>query len=249
MSSTQVSAEQLVQIGDEHKKQMVDRPVTQEGAKKEYRLICRACSKPNSLSVTHCSACGFECLNPRDLGVVPENAFSNLLLGIDPNQEILFSGDKDFLVIRDIYPQSAVHFMVIPRDGAAKDISELTHKDIGKIERMKKLAIDELCRRNLDREIYGDPSQYEHIIALAFGYPPSVKHLHMSAILPPFYYPNVLQYPRHHPYAKVLSDLTHYGRAITHMEKPDEQLGKQEYERMMQVHHRIKSLMDSKKIL
>jgi len=62
-----------------------------------YGLICRACTKPNSVDVDFCTGCGFPS-QPEDVQRLPDNIFKELVDGKDIGAVVRFR-DEDSIVV------------------------------------------------------------------------------------------------------------------------------------------------------
>src|SRR5690606_21126114 len=88
-----------------------------------YRLVCPACEKPNSLTVTFCTGCGFT-LSEFDEQKMPDNIFLELIGGKDIGTTVHFR-NENFLVFDDKFGVSDIHLQAIPTR-VIDDITALT---------------------------------------------------------------------------------------------------------------------------
>lgn len=56
-------------------------------------LICRACTKPNTISTTFCTGCGFPCTED-DIQRLPDNIFLQLVKGEDIGAKVKHTKGK-----------------------------------------------------------------------------------------------------------------------------------------------------------
>lgn len=73
----------------------------------EVKLVCPACTKPNTLHITFCTGCSFA-LTVWDAAPVVVNPFRALVNGEDIGCVVLLR-DKDVVVIEDKYPVSGMN--------------------------------------------------------------------------------------------------------------------------------------------
>ncbi len=155
----------------------------------------------------------------------------------------MYFRDEDYLVFDDKFGVSANHLDIIPTR-VYDDVTSLTERDIPVLERMFELGKAEFARRQIppfDSKLL----DMDDFLVAGFNYPVSVKHLHLHMVLPPFSHQRVFQYPRWHPFVKVIADLRNFGCVRTYTEFPNEEAGKVEYNRAMDGHHAIQRLLES----
>lgn len=200
---------------------------------KQYGIVCRACTKPNTLSVDFCTGCGFPATR-EDIIQLPDNVFLDMINGKNTGTKILYR-DNDFLVFDDKFGVSDNHLDIIPTQ-VIPDITELDASHIPMLEKLYQLGIEEFERRNLPTEQFGTVDQYHSLATSGYNYPVSVKHLHLHMVLPPFKHRKVFQYPRWHSHKKVISDLKLYGKVRTYDKEPNDSEGAAEYQRAIDNH-------------
>lgn len=216
-----------------------------------YGSICRACTKPNTITVTFCTGCGFPS-TAADIDQLPDNIFLELVRGKDIGAVVRYRS-ADYIVFDDKFPVSDNHIDIIPTT-VYIDISILTREHIPIIKQLYilgrqelienrslswlQLAINNNTNNSTDRD-----SIIDSFITAGFNYPVSVKHLHLHMALPPFKHEKIVQYPRWHSYNKVLTDLELYGQVRLYTEYPDE-LGTLEQQRALDNHQRVVKLME-----
>lgn len=194
--------------------------------KKTYGIICRACTKPNTLTVNFCTGCGFAATED-DVQAMPENVFMDIIIGKDSTKPLW--RDDNFLVFNDKFGVSTDHLDIIPTK-VIEDIKSLTVDDIPMLEKLYQLGLDEFHRRKIERFEKCDLNEF---VTAGYNFPVSVKHLHLHMVLPPFKHKKVFLYPRWHTHEKVISDLKKFGKVRTYDEYPNEEEGKEGYDRNM----------------
>jgi diadenosine tetraphosphate (Ap4A) HIT family hydrolase len=193
---------------------------------KTYGIVCRACTKPNTLTVNFCTGCGFTATED-DVQALPENVFMDIIIGKDTTKPLW--RDENYLIFNDKFGVSPDHVDVIPSK-VILDITSLTRDDIPMLERLYEIGLDEFKSRNLERFAGKDLRDY---ITAGYNFPVSVKHLHLHMVLPPFKHKKVFGWPRWHSHQKIVSELKQYGHVKTYDATPNEQEWKEEYDRAM----------------
>eukprot|EP01080_Neovahlkampfia_damariscottae_P005201 gene5201-8807_t len=213
-------------------KERNEKPDIEMDSKKQYGIVCPACTKPNSISVNFCTGCSFG-TTKKDIQQLPDNVFMNIILGKDSTVPLY--RDDHFLVFNDKFGVSENHLDVIPTK-VIEDITFLTKEDIPLLKKLYELGLKEFESRNIEKYKGKDLKEF---ITAGYNYPVSVKHLHLHIVLPPFKHKKVFQYPRWHSMSKVISDLEKYGKVKTYDIEPNDDEGKEEYERAIKTHDLI----------
>lgn len=90
------SAERLADIESARAMVRAQGPLVRD-AKGTYGLICRACTKPNSVDVDFCTGCGFPS-QPEDVQRLPDNIFKELVDGKDIGAVVRYRDDDNIVV-------------------------------------------------------------------------------------------------------------------------------------------------------
>jgi len=212
-------------------KERAEHGIIEMNSSNTYGKICRACTKPNSLSVTFCTGCGYN-ITKEDIFQLPDNVFMDIILGKDTTVPVY--RDDSYLVFEDKFGVSPdrQHFDIIPVK-VISDITSLTADDIPMLEKLYELGYKEFELRNIERFKGKDLKKF---LVAGYNYPVSVKHLHLHMVLPPFTHKKVFQYPRWHSHEKVINDLKTYGKVKTYDKFPNDKEGEEIY-RVAMKHH------------
>ena len=90
------------------------------------------------------------------------------------------------------------------------DISVLDASHIPMLNMLQQLAREELQSRNLPWLPKDEP--IDDLITYGYNFPVSVKHLHLHAVLSPYFHDAVFTAGRWHSHDKVIRDLKQFGR-------------------------------------
>ena len=128
-------------------KERNDKEDVEMDPKKQYGIVCPACTKPNSVSVNFCTGCSFE-TTKKDIQQLPDNVFMNIILGKDSTVPLF--RDDHFLVFNDKFGVSENHLDIIPTK-VIEDITFLTKEDIPLLKTLFDLGIKEFESRNIEK--------------------------------------------------------------------------------------------------
>jgi len=206
-------------------------------AKGTYGIVCRACTKPNSVHVPFCTGCSFPATK-EDIQKLPDNVFLAIVNGSDSGTPVLYR-DEEMLVFNDKFGVSSNHIDVIPIK-VIDDITSLTKDHVGLLERMYECGKKLLMARNIP---WLQGQNIDDFISAGYNYPVSVKHLHVHLIMPPYTHNKILQYPRWHSHAKVVNDLKTHGAAQLYNKTPNDAEGKAVYDRAMAAQDKARELI------
>jgi len=200
-------------------------------APQTYKLICRVCEKPNTITVPVCTSCGFR-LSKWDVAKV-ENVFLKIING-EKSHKVLYR-DELIVIFEDKFKISDIHLDAIPVDPIV-DISHITALHIPLIERLYHKGIEVLNEMVKDIPLYSN-KKIEDILITGFNLPVSVQHLHLHLVLPPLYNVNSFKHPRFHPYSKVHQDLLAHGKVVSYHAAPDPVAGELYYQQHVSKPH------------
>lgn len=232
------SAEQLAAIESARAAARAAGPLVMDPAG-TYGSICRACTKPNSVSVDFCTGCSFPAA-PEDVVRLADNIFLELVRGKDIGA-VVCHRDAEFVVFNDKFPVSENHLDVIPTAVYA-DCTVLTAEHIPMLERLYELGKAEFRSRSLPW--LPSDADLDSLITAGYNYPVSVKHLHLHMVLPPFRHEKVFQYPRWHSHQKVIADLKTKGKVQLYCDSPNDAEGAAEYQRAMDNSARAQKMLE-----
>lgn len=219
----------------------------------EWKLMCRVCDKPNSLHVSSCSSCGFPMEKPADAQLVVTNPFIPIIEGTAEDHEVL-RREEECLLFKDKFPVAEVHLQCIPTMLGIEDATFLCppllspDEAISLCERMKAVSMEVLreeASKVLDLRKLVHP--LEHYAVMGFNIPVSVRHLHLHVAFPPLHsVDTTFQYPRFHPFEKVVADIKQHGRVISYFEQPCPQEGASLYARLVAANAEVNVLMQNR---
>jgi len=200
-------------------------------------MICRACTKPNSVHVEFCTGCSFPA-KKEDIARLPDNIFLQMINGEDVGTTVRYRNDE-LLVFDDKFGVSEHHLDVIPIK-VYDNITVLDGSHADMLDRLVAAGKAELTRRNIP---WLKGLSMDDFLSVGYNYPVSVKHLHVHVILAPFKHNKILQYPRWHSHDKVVGDLRKHGRVILYSDVVDDAAGAAVYARAMAAQDRANKLI------
>eukprot|EP01112_Ceratiomyxa_fruticulosa_P022832 TRINITY_DN8494_c0_g1_i1.p1 TRINITY_DN8494_c0_g1~~TRINITY_DN8494_c0_g1_i1.p1 ORF type:complete len:321 (-),score=48.97 TRINITY_DN8494_c0_g1_i1:134-1096(-) len=192
-----------------------------------YKLICRMCSKPNSITVNKCTSCSFK-LKPEDVARVNPNVFMDIIDGKNEVHEVVFR-DSEIVIFKDKFPISKHHFDAVP----TSVIPDITHLNSSHVQLLDKLFNQGVkIFEEMEIPLFRNKNIRDFVIS-GFSLPVSVFHLHLHLVLPPLYNLSQFKYPRFHMFNKVKRDLINHGRVISNHEEnnPHRNFDKEEGDR------------------